>query len=150
MRRMRGKGTREMAIEHAAACVRVVWEAVARSMPAERGEMCLTYAQHTLPGRQEQQDTINDRRIRLLQYGLPRPCLPFCWAVIFHSPVSWEAVYLSVFVFSLSFHRSLPLFLFLSKRHWYAAVCSWTRLQTLFSWSAFKTAWRWLTGPELL
>lgn len=38
---------------------------LAGSAPTERGEMCLTYAQRTRSGRLEQQDTINDHRIRL-------------------------------------------------------------------------------------
>lgn len=54
--------------------------------PRERGEMCLTYAQHTRSGRLKQQDTINDHRIRLLQYGLSRPHLLHRGSVIFHGP----------------------------------------------------------------
>lgn len=109
-------------------------------VPGERGEMCLTYAQHTLPGRQEQQDTINDRRIRLLQYGLPRPCLPFCRPVIFHSPVSREAVY-SCVLFSPSPFIAPPLSLDFPVSVIDMQQCV-SGLQTLFSWSAFKTAWR--------
>lgn len=43
----------------------------AGSAPIEGRKMCLTYARHTRSGRLEQQDTINDHRIRLLQYGFP-------------------------------------------------------------------------------
>ena len=57
---------------------------LAGSAPTERGEMCLTYAQRTLSGRLKQQDTINDHRIRLLQYGFPHPHLLHRGAVIFH------------------------------------------------------------------
>lgn len=56
----------------------------AGSAPTARGEMCLTYAQRTRSGRLEQQDTINDHRIRLLQYGFPHPHLLHHGAVIFH------------------------------------------------------------------
>lgn len=57
---------------------------LAGSVPTERGEMCLTYAQCTRSGRLEQQDTINDHRIRLLQYGFPHPHLLHRGPVIFH------------------------------------------------------------------
>lgn len=57
---------------------------LAGSAPTERGEMCLTYTQHTRSGRLEQQDTINDHRIRLLQYGFPHPHLLHRGSVIFH------------------------------------------------------------------
>lgn len=69
---------------------------LAESAPTERGEMCLTYAQRTRSGRLEQQDTINDHRIRLLQYGFLSPppsspwvchisqtCLPVCVCIVF-------------------------------------------------------------------
>ena len=48
----------------------------AGSAPIERRKMCLTYTRHTRSGRLEQQDTINDHRIRLLQYGFPLPPPP--------------------------------------------------------------------------
>lgn len=65
---------------------------LAGSAPTERGEMCLTYAQHTRSGRLEQQDTINDHRIRLLQYGFPHPHLLHRGAVIFHG-LAWLCVF---------------------------------------------------------
>lgn len=131
----------------------------AGSAPTARGEMCLTYAQRTRSGRLEQQDTINDHRIRLLQYGFPHPHLLHHGAVIFHRLaclcvsvaclcvcLSKEgALFSSVFCclslrlsFSLLHSHSVSLSRSLSfcvvVGHLYATVHSWILQESLFSW----------------
>lgn len=67
----------------------------AGSAPTEGRKMCLTYARHTRPVRLEQQDTINDHRIRLLQYGFPLSPTFFTVALSYFTDVACLCVFVA-------------------------------------------------------